>query len=82
MKTRTVEKTLKSADDAKNKERKEPREAAEALLERRAAELDESRRQFDERMKLDRVEARDRHQQMMLVLTAMIPKANTKPNEM
>ncbi|ETP09261.1 hypothetical protein F441_14864, partial [Phytophthora nicotianae CJ01A1] len=64
------------------KERKEPREAAEALLERRAAELDESRRQFDERMKLDRVEARDRHQQMMLVLTAMIPKANTKPNEM
>ncbi|ETL47632.1 hypothetical protein L916_02637 [Phytophthora nicotianae] len=89
--TSANKKTLKSADDAKNVRKdkltnqwseRNAAKAAEALLERRAAELDESRRQFDERMKLDREEARERHQQMMLVLTAMILKANTKPNEM
>ncbi|ETI30586.1 hypothetical protein F441_14464 [Phytophthora nicotianae CJ01A1] len=50
------------------------RQNREAEREDRKAEMEESRRRFDKQMELDRSEARQRHEQMMLLITSMVQK--------
>jgi hypothetical protein len=40
----------------------------------RAEEKAESRRRFEESLEMDRAEARQRHEQMMLLISALVPK--------
>ncbi|ETM99164.1 hypothetical protein PPTG_24477 [Phytophthora nicotianae INRA-310] len=50
------------------------RQNRKAEREDRKAEMEENHRGFDKQMELDRSEARQRHEQMMLLITSMVQK--------
>ncbi|KUF91521.1 hypothetical protein AM588_10003136 [Phytophthora nicotianae] len=72
---------LNERRETERKEREEREQTRREEENRRVQELAERRRQFDERMKLDRQEAGERHQQMMILLSAFMPKKQGSQKE-